>query len=137
MEDENFKRDLDELFHLFQKVVQNRDMSDVPGMDKFMLQQLQFLFSNYDQMKDRIADQLEGQFGNSIKDMVHALVVQLREEVGENDLLTGQKVEEKKPQVAINEKEIDIAKIDEMLKNPNLTEEQVNKLLDRRAELSS
>ena len=136
MNDENFKKELDELFHLFKKVVENRDFSDMPGMDQFMMQQLQLLFSNYDQMKDKIADQLEGQFGNSIKDMVHTLVLQLREEVGENELLTGQK-EEEKPKVTIDEKEIDIAKIDELLKNPDLTEEQVNKLLDRRAELSS
>ncbi|NOX86411.1 MAG: hypothetical protein GXO86_10695 [Chlorobi bacterium] len=136
MEDENFKRDLDELFHLFRKVVENRDLGDMPGMDQFMLQQLKFLFSNYDQMKDKIAEQLEGQFGESIKEMVHTLVLQLREEVGEDELLTGKK-EEPKPQIAINERESDIVKIDEMLKNPNLTEEQVNKLLDRRAELTS
>ena len=136
MNDENFKKELEELFHLFKKVVESRDFAEMPGMDKFMLQQLQFLFSNYDQMKDQIADQLEGQFGNSIKEMVHALVVQLREEVGESEMLSGQK-EEEKPKVAINEKENDIAKIDELLKNPDLTEEQINKLLDRRAELTS
>ena len=135
MEDEKFKKDLDELFHLFQKVVENRDMSDVPGMDKFMLQQLQFFFSNYDQMKDKIAEQLEGQFGSTIKDMVHSLVLQLREEVGDSEYIPEHKEEE--PKVAIDEKEVDIAKIDEMLKNPNLTEEQINKLLDRRAELST
>ncbi len=136
MEDENFKKDLDELFHLFKKVVENRDLADVPGVDKFMLQQLQFLFNNYSLMKDKIAEQLEGQFGESIKEMVHGLVVQLREEVGEVEMLSGKK-EEPKPEIAINERENDIAKIDEMLKNQNLTEEQVNKLLDRRAELGS
>lgn len=135
MEDENFKKDLDELFHLFQKVVENRDLNDVPGMDKFMLQQFRFFFSNYDQMKDQIAGQLQGQFGDSIKEMVHSLVLQLREEVGEDELL--HQKEEPKPIVSINETETDIAKIDEMLENPDLTEEQINELLDRRANLSS
>jgi len=135
MEDEKFKRDLDELFHLFQKVVKSRDFSEVPGMNEMMLQQLQFFFSNYEQMKDKIADQLEMQFGSMIKDMIHSLVLQLREEVGESEYIPEHKEEE--PKVAIDEKEMDIAKIDELLKNPDLTEEQVNKLLDRRAELTS
>ncbi|HDO28175.1 MAG TPA: hypothetical protein ENH02_08675 [Bacteroidetes bacterium] len=135
MEDENFKKDLDELFHLFKKVVEKRDLNEVPGMDKFMLQQFQFFFSNYDQMKDQIADQLQGQFGDSIKEMVRSLVMQLREEVGDDEFLPEK--EEPKPLVAIDETETDIVKIDEMLKNPDLTEEQVNELLDRRANLSS
>ncbi len=135
MEDENFKKDLDELFHLFKKVVENRDLNEVPGMDKFMLQQFRFFFSNYDQMKDQIAGQLQGQFGDSIKEMVHSLVLQLREEVGEDEFL--QQKEDTKPIVSINEGETDIAKIDELLENPDLTEEQINELLDRRANLSS
>jgi hypothetical protein len=32
-------------------------------------------------------------------------------------------------------REVDIKAIDEMLKNPNLTEEQINELLDKRAGL--
>ena len=86
-------------------------------------------------MKDQIADQLQGQFGDSIKEMVRSLVMQLREEVGDDEFLPEK--EEPKPLVAIDETETDIVKIDEMLKNPDLTEEQVNELLDRRANLSS
>lgn len=134
MADDNFKKELDELFHLFKKVVEKRDMNDIPGMDKFMLQQFQFFFSNYDQMKDQIADQLEGQFGESVKDMIHTLILQLREEVDE-DILPAK--EEEKPVVSIEEVGSDIAEIDKMLKNPDLTEEQINELLDRRANLTS
>jgi len=134
MADDNFKKELDELFHLFKKVVEKRDMNDIPGMDKFMLQQFQFFFGNYDQMKDQIADQLEGQFGESVKDMIHTLILQLREEVDE-DIIPAK--EEEKPVVSIEQVGSDIAEIDKMLKNSGLTEEQVNELLDRRANLTS
>ncbi len=133
MEDEQFKKDLDELFRLFKKMVENKSLDDVPGVNKMMLQQFQFFFSNYENMKEQIADQLQGQFGDSVKDMVKTLVQQLKEELGEDDMLIFE--EEETPVLVIDEAGNDMAKIDELLKNPDLTEEQINELLDRRANL--
>ena len=134
MEDEDFKKDLDELFRLFQKLVENKKVDEVPGVDKFMLSQFQMFFRNYDTMKDQIAEQLQGQFGESVKDMVRTLVDQLKEELDEDDLLRFEEVEEE-PTILIDEVGNSIQEIDEMLKNPELTEDQVNELLDRRADL--
>ena len=137
MEDEQFRKDLDELFRLFKKMVENKSLDDVPGVNKMMLQQFQFFFSNYEEMKDQIAEQLQGQFGDSVKDMVKTLVQQLKEELGEDDLLglTEEEEEAEVPTAQLEEAGNDIAKIDELLKNPDLTEEQINELLDRRADL--
>jgi hypothetical protein len=137
MEDEQFRKDLDELFRLFKKMVENKSLDDVPGVNKMMLQQFQFFFSNYENMKDQIAEQLQGQFGDSVKDMVKTLVQQLKEELGEDDLLGLSEEEESAeiPTAQIKEAWTDIAKIDALLKNPDLTEEQINELLDRRADL--
>jgi hypothetical protein len=44
-------------------------------------------------------------------------------------------IEDEKPVVSIADVGDDIKKIDTMLLNPNLTEEQVNELLDRRSNL--
>lgn len=134
MQDEEFKKELDELFRLFKKLVEKKDLNEVPGVDKFMLQQFQFFFSNYDTMKDQIADQLQGQFGDSVKDMVKTLVQQLKEELDEDDLLNITLVEEE-PIVSIEGVSESTAAIDELLKNPDLTEEQINELLDKRAQL--
>jgi len=133
MEDEKFRKDLDELFRLFKKMVENKPLDDVPGVDKFMLQQFQFFFNNYENMKDQIAEQLQGQFGDSVKDMVKSLVEQLKEELDEDIVL--ESLEDDTPIISISSVEDDITKIDEMLQNPNLTEEQVNELLDRRSKL--
>ncbi len=132
MHDEEFKKELDELFRLFKKLVEKKDLDDVPGVDKFMLQQFQFFFNNYDNMKDQIADQLQGQFGDSVKEMVKTLVQQLKEELDEDIMLN---LEEEEPVVQITEVGDTRLEIDEMLKNPDLTEDQINELLDKRASL--
>lgn len=139
MEDEKFKQELDELFRLFKKVMETRPMEEIPGVNQAMLQQFQFFFSNYENMKDQIAYQLQGQFGDSVKQMVRTLIQQLREEVGDDELLSAseEEPEETKPLLEISGTNVEeeMQKIDELLKNPNLTEEQVNELLDRRAML--
>lgn len=137
MEDEKFKQELDELFRLFKKVMETRPMEDVPGVNKMMLQQFKFFFDNYETMKDQIAYQLQGQFGDQVKDMVRTLIEQLREEVGDDDIALETPTEEVHPLIEISGTNIqeDLAKIDELLKDPSLTEEQINELLDRRAML--
>ena len=133
MEDEKFKQDLDELFRLFKRLVERQSMEDIPGVDRSMMKQFQFFFSNYETMKDQISHQLQGQFGEPVKKMVSNLVEQLRAQLGEDneDLLQDEiKVEE----LTLNPPGR-IAAIDEMLKKPGLTEDQINELLDRRANL--
>ncbi|MDP2721277.1 MAG: hypothetical protein Q8O72_00855 [Bacteroidales bacterium] len=133
MEDEKFKHDLDELFRLFKRLVEKQSLEDIPGVDNMMLKQFQFFFSNYESMKDQISHQLQGQFGEPVKKMVSTLIVQLREQLGEDDddfLLDDQQEDIKNLNVPRG-----VAAIDEMLKKPGLTEDQINELLDRRAEL--
>lgn len=138
MEDESFKKDLDELFRLFNKLIKDKSIDDVPGVNTAMLKQFEFFFSNYDTMKDQLMYQLQGQYGDSVKEMVRTLVKQLREEVGEDDLLIIEDVideplieEELEKITGKTERE----KIDELLKTGNLTEEQINELLDKRSNL--
>lgn len=135
MEDEKFKQELDELFRLFKKVMETRPMEDVPGVNKMMLQQFKFFFDNYETMKDQIAYQLQGQFGDQVKDMVRTLIEQLREEVGDDDIILEAPEEEPLLEISGTNVQEDLKKIDELLKDPSLTEQQINELLDRRAML--
>ena len=137
MEDEKFKQDLDELFRLFKKLVETESLDDVPGVDSAMLKQFQFFFSNYENMKDQIGQQLQGQFGEPVKEMVSNLVKQLREQLGEDDFTNIEQVTEDEPILELDSSKHSIEEIDLLLKNSDLTEEQVNELLDRRAELLS
>ncbi len=132
MEDEKFNRDLDELFRLFKKLVETQSLDDVPGVDGMMLKQFHFFFSNYENMKDQIGQQLQGQFGEPVKQMVSDLVKQLREQLGEDEYTV---IEDSKPVIEVKSEDYTIQDIDRMLSNPDLTEDQINELLDRRAEL--
>lgn len=147
MDMEQFKQDLDELFRLFNKLMEKQEtgMEEIPGINKMMLQQFKFFFNNYEQMKDQIAYQLQGQFGESVQDMVKTLIQQLREELGEDDFMLEEEdnaaskeidtiISEDKPAGAFDPQK-EIAKIDELLKNKNLTPEQIDQLLDRRSNL--
>ena len=134
MEDEKFRQELDELFRLFKKLMEDKSIDEVPGIDKHMLQQFQFFFNNYENMKDQIAYQLQGQFGEPVREMVRTLVKQLREELGEEyDFIEHEK---NRTVIDMNETGNDIKKIDELLTNPNLTPEQIDELLDKRAGLT-
>ena len=134
MEDEKFRQELDELFRLFKKLMEDKSIDEVPGIDKNMLQQFQFFFNNYENMKEQIAYQLQGQFGEPVREMVRTLVKQLREELGEDYEIIEQ--EEDVPVIDIDDLGNDIKKIDEMLTDPNLTPEQIDELLDKRAGLT-
>ena len=135
MEDEKFKQDLDELFRLFKRLLEEQSLEDIPGVDMSMMKQFQFFFSNYESMKDQIGHQLQGQFGEPVKQMVKSLIKQLREQLGEEDSygIKNEIIEEVIPLKI--DKNDGVKAIDEMLKDPNLTEEQINDLLDRRADL--
>ena len=147
MDMEQFKQDLDELFRLFNKLMEKQEsgMEEIPGVNKMMLQQFKFFFNNYEQMKDQIAYQLQGQFGESVQDMVRTLIQQLREELDEDEFLIDETEDDadtkeiesitSEDSKASIDAQQEIAKIDEMLKNKNLTPDQVDKLLDRRSNL--
>ncbi len=142
MDNERFKQDLDELFRLFNLLMekQSNSLDEIPGVNKMMLDQFRMFFSNYETMKDQIAYQLQGQFGEPIYDMVHTLINQLKEELGEEavafqPLDEGVNIPITKIDTPVLNVDEEIAKIDKLLKNPNLTQEQVDALLDRRSEL--
>ncbi len=117
---------------------QDAEMENIPGINKMMVEQFKVFFINYESMKDQIAYQLQGQFGDSIQEMVETLIKQLREELGEEEWMitsdTDVPVIHEIKQNPTNP-EIEIAEIDKLLKNPDLTPEQIDELLDRRSRL--
>jgi len=86
-------------------------------------------------MKDQIGSQLQGQFGEPVKQMVSDLVKQLKEQVGEEQFDDVEQIEDKEPELKIVSNNPSVEEIDQLLKNPNLTEDQINELLDKRANL--
>lgn len=140
MDIEKFKQELDELFRLFNKLMekQGSEMENIPGINKMMVEQFKVFFTNYENMKDQIAYQLQGQFGDSIQEMVETLIRQLRDELGEEEWMIAPDTDvpiSHTIQQNVTDPEKEIAEIDELLKNSDLTPEQIDELLDRRSRL--
>ena len=138
--DKSFDENLDLLIKLLRKLKEKTDKDDIPGMPKTFFANFDFVINNYEMMKDHISDQLLNQFGEPIKQMVADMVAQLKEELGDDlDMIIEEKeeIQEAKPAITKSTDNLSdaINKIDIMLSKTGLTEEEVNRLLDERAEL--
>jgi len=103
-------------------------VDEMPGVNKFQYEQLKLFLQNYESMKDHLSVEMMGQMNAPMREMLAMFVKQLREQLGEDAFETPT------PQQKIMQ--LDVQRIDEMLRNPNLTEEEIDKLLDERAKLN-
>ncbi|MDY0077159.1 MAG: hypothetical protein RBR87_07760 [Bacteroidales bacterium] len=135
MEQDDFKKDIDELFRLFNKMMDEHPEENMPGMDKTQLQQLKLFLRNYETMKDQISMEMMGAVNEPMRQMLRMFIKQMREQLGEDENFV---VEEKKeiPIIKIESNERTIEFIDEMLRRPGLKPAEVDRLLDERAQLS-
>lgn len=132
------RRNLDELIRLFQKVNETSSIDKIPGIDKRFFQNFELLLNNYDMIKEDLTDELLNQFGAPIHKMIEETVRTLRKELGEDaniDLLA-ETVELDLQAELLNISE-EIEKIDLKLKEKNLPQKEIDNLLDRRSSLKN
>ena len=133
MEDENFRQELEDLFRLFKRLVERESLDEMPGVDSQQIEQLKAFMAQFDNIKDQLKME-KVQVDPFTKMMVSTLVKQLREQLGDDIEGIGE-IEESR-HVAIEEP-TSIAAIDEMLKNPDLTDDEIDALLDKRSQFSN
>ena len=146
MENEDFKKQIDELFRLFRKVMEKYPPDDVPGMDKAQMEQLKAYLTQYDSIKDQFSVEMFGMMDNDMaRQFISLLINKLREQLGE-DADVDELPENSIKDVEFKEKAFEslqtgenyqtlIDAIDAQLKNPNLTDEEIDILLDKRQKL--
>ncbi len=122
----NFLKEVEELIRLF-RVLQQKAKSDgvLPDNDP-MIGSFDHLADNFNLIKDSIPPEMVNEVAGPIRDMVKELLDQLKEELGD----------------AYWQKEdadlySEIEKIDARLSKGNLSEEELNQLLDQRSKLDS
>ena len=85
MENEDLKKQIDELFRLFRKVMEKYPPEDVPGMDKAQMEQLKAYLTQYDSIKDQFSVEMFGMMDNGMaKQFISLLTNKLREQLGED-----------------------------------------------------
>lgn len=142
MENENIKKQMEELFRLFKKMMEKYPPESMPGIDKAQAEQLKMMFSNYDSMDISFSSDMFGLFDQeTTQKILSRLIQQLRDQLGEDAY-----EEEVKPQISLVDKKeqefeqlptedryvalLDV--IDSELKKPDLSMEEIDNLLDRR-----
>jgi len=130
MEDENFRQELEDLFKLFKRLIEKEASEGLQGMDPQQVEQLKAFMARFDDVKEKLKVE-EVHVDPISKMMVSSLVKQLRQELGPDAL-----VDDEEPNLAIEEANT-VEAIDELLKNPNLTEQEIDDLLDKRMQIQS
>ena len=130
--DRSFSENLDLLIKLLRKLKDKSQFEGMPGVPKMFIMNFDFFLQNYEKMKDQISDQLLQQFGEPIKQMVADMIEQLKEELDENMI---PEVEASSDSPVITGHKRTLADIDNLLKNPSLSQEEIDKLLDERHQL--
>ncbi len=147
MDNEELKDKVKELFRLFKKVMEKFPPDDVPGMDKDQLERLKMYMSQYDMVKDDLNVEMFSMMDNSMASrFIDMLIKKLREQLGDDvdDDVVQNHIEE----VEVKEKAFEtlptgenyqtlIDAIDEQLKNPALTEDEIDVLLDKRQKMTN
>jgi hypothetical protein len=133
--DRSFSENLDLLIKLLRKLKDKSHFEGMPGVPKMFVSNFDFFLQNYERMKDQISAQLLQQFGEPIKQMVADMVEQLKEELDEESLGDLTAAEPEAP--VITGHKMTIQDIDELLKKPGLSEDEIDRLLDERKKLKS
>lgn len=122
----NFLNQLDELIALFEKLRVKATKEGVILENDPLYKNFELLAGNYKLIKNNIPPDLIEDMGAPIKDMITQMVVQLRKELGEeiiNENKEGSMQDE-------------LDKIDKLLASNDLSEDEINRLLDKRTDLS-
>lgn len=133
-EQRSFSENLDLLIKLLRKMKDKSKLDQIPGLT---IVNFDFFLENYEKMKNQISDQLLQQFGEPIKQMIAEMVEQLKEELSEMgedvDQILGEDITPDTPIITGQRKTVE--EIDEELKKPGLTDEDIDRLLDERSKL--
>lgn len=146
MENEELKKQIDELFRLFKKVMEKYPPDDVPGMDKDQVEQLKAYLTQYELIKDQFSVEMFSMMDSGMaQKFISILIKKLREQLGEDADIDDLPTDHIKD-VELKEKAFEslqtgenyqvlIEAIDSQLKNPDLSEEEMDALLDKRQKL--
>lgn len=144
MENENLKKQMEELFRLFKKMMEKYPPESMPGIDKTQAEQLKMMLSNYEDMEISFSSDMFGLFDEEMtQKILSKLIKQLKEQLGEDaydepveQISLVDKKEKEFEQLPTEDRYIALLDaIDAELKKPNISMEEIDELLDRRRKI--
>ena len=143
MDDNNLNNGLDDLLNMFKKMMEGQDLDAIPGLNEEQKEQLKMFLEDFDELKDDMKVEIF-RLDPFTKQMVGMVMGQLKNFTGDTQQNENQTIASQEP-VPNKEKQLtdipgtnenleaQLAAIDKQLTNPDLTDEQINALLDQRS----
>lgn len=143
MDDNNLNNGLDGLLDMLKKMMESQDLDNIPGINEEQKEQLKEFLENFDEIKDDMKveiyklDPFSKQLVGMVMGQLNNLNVNPQQTVNQT-IVQKEPTPKKELQLTdipgTNENlEAKLAAIDEQLRKPGLTDEQVNDLLDQRS----
>ena len=147
MDDNNFNNGLEDLLNKFKKIMENQDLDAIPGISEEQKEQLKMFLEDFDEMKDEMKVEIY-KLDPFSKQMIGMVMGHLKDlpglswgDMGQNPV---QNTAPQEPRPNTEKQLTDIpgttenlearmAAIDAELRKPDLSEDQINELLDQRS----
>lgn len=147
MDDNNLNNGLEDLLNMFKKMMENQDLDAIPGISEEQKEQLKMFLEDFDEMKDEMKVEIY-KLDPFSKQLIGMVMGNLKNFTGDMQPTESKTAVPQEPQPNKEKQLTDIpgttenlearlAAIDEKLRNPNLSDEEINELLDQRTSLSA
>ena len=143
MDDNNFNNGLDDLLNLFKKMMENQDLDAIPGINEEQKEQLKMFLEDFDELKHDMKIEIY-KLDPFTKQMVGMVMGQLKGFSGD-----GLPTQSTVPHTSFNKEkqltdipgtnenlEARLAAIDQQLRDPDLNDDDLNRLLDERSSIA-
>lgn len=146
MEDNNLNNGLDSLLNMFKKMMEGQNLDAIPGITEEQKEQMKMFLEDFDEMKDEMKVEIY-KLDPFSKQMVEMVMGQLTNFTGNPQLAGNQNAVPQEPAVNKEKQLTDIpgttenleahlAAIDDQLRQPDLSDEEINRLLDERSAIA-
>ena len=145
MDDNNLNNGLEDLLNMFKKMMENQDLDAIPGINEEQKEQLKMFLEDFDELKDDMKVEIY-KLDPFTKQMVGMVMGQLKNFTGDLQQNASPTTVPQEPPVNKEKQLTDIpgttenleahlAAIDDQLRQPNLSDEDINRLLDERTSI--
>ncbi len=138
----SFRQNFETLLALFRKLADKMSEGEIQGVNPQFAGQFRMMLNQYEMMKNMMPDDIPEHLREPFRQMMENMIHQLKDEIGEDIFLTSPgKVKSSEPDLPSSgegsEKDATIKEIEDSLRRPGLDPGEMDKLLDRLAELKS
>ena len=146
MDENNLNNNLDDFLNMLKKMMENQDFDSIPGINEEQKEQLKMFLEDFDELKDDMKVEIF-KLDPFTKQMVGMVMGHLKDLPGMTQPTDSTSMTPEEPAPNKEKQLTDIpgttenlearlAAIDKQLSNPDLTEEEINALLDQRSAIA-